>query len=126
MNKMLTKTELQQQAVPLAITMTRREKLLRWAKLIKEVPLKLRLYTGLEYVTMEDLNHTADDGTAFALAAADPIFKDAGLGSNSVGDGIRFFELDRDEMHHLSCDCCGDITNAVMAKRVEEIVQYRC
>lgn len=125
MNKMLTKTELQQQAVPLVTTMTRREKLLRWAKLIRETPVQLRLYSALEYQPMEMLNSIGHDGTAFALAATDPIFKDAGLGSNSIGDSIRFFELSRDELHYLSCDCCGDITNADMAKRTEILATYR-
>jgi hypothetical protein len=132
MNMMTDTAEIVKQATPVADAvlatpvMTRREKLLRWAQIIRNTPASMHLYHGLEYQTpafLDTMEITAGQNTAFALAAQDPILTDAGLPKTggSIGDTMRFFELSQAELHEFSCDCGGSITNEAMADRLEKI-----
>lgn len=118
MNRQLTRDELMR---IIAQPMTRKEKLLRWAAIIRKCNIALRLYHNLEHLPDSTYGTLDAPDTAFAIAAADPIFKDAGLKSASVGDGKKFFELSRSELHEFSCDCGGRISNTDMATRLEKI-----
>lgn len=113
MNKMLSTAELQ------IVGMTKKEKLLRWARLVREVPYQLHMWRGLEYTPMDVLERLSDNYSAFSLAANDPIFQDAGIAGHTVGDSMRFFELSLVELHPFSCDCHGTIHNDDMANRIE-------
>src|SRR5215212_2846361 len=66
----------------------------------------------------DELARLAKPGSAFAIAAADPVLKVAGLNSECVGEGVRFFELSKDDVHAFSCDCSGSISNTSVAGRV--------
>src|SRR5262245_36930695 len=98
--------------------MTRKQKLERLAKLIREIPSgkKLMNFHRLEYLSPAQRavlsTDVVYDGltlaqhrivSAFDLAASDPILKDAGLQSNKVGEAERFFGLSIDELHEFSC-----------------------
>jgi hypothetical protein len=105
-------------AVPV---MTKREKLMRLAKLARQCTHNLFAFNGLEYNSPAQLEHLYHPLSVFALANADPIFRDAGLKSDRVGDAKRFFGLNSDELHAFSCDCGGHISNQAMARRIETI-----
>lgn len=118
MNKQLLPDEVALLAKPV---MTRREKLLRFASIVRSNVGAYGLYHNLEGYTPEQLNSIGLGGSAFAAAAADPILRDAGLTGPSVGDAQRFFELSQHELHEFSCDCGGAIDNNVMANRIESL-----
>jgi hypothetical protein len=118
MNQQLSPTQL---AEINALTMSKREKLHRLARLIREYPYSVTMFSNLEYMPSREMRAMAHPGSAFALAAQDPILKDAGLKGGTVGDALEFFALSRDELHAFSCDCGGHIDNDRMARRVENI-----
>lgn len=104
--------------------MTRQEKLLRWAKLVREANSPLYLYSNLEYMTMSQLHAftvVAGHNTAFSVAIADPEFKAQGLENHSLAGVLKFFELTTHEAHAFSCDCGGHIDNVTQARRIEAL-----
>jgi hypothetical protein len=102
--------------------MTRREKLLRFAEIVRSHRDRpFGLYHNLEGYHPEQLNSMGLGGSAFAAAAADPILRDAGADLHTVGDAQRFFELSQHELHEFSCDCGGAIDGNDMANRIESI-----
>jgi hypothetical protein len=103
-------------------TMSKRDKLLRFAQVIRSgsrVP--LFVFSNLEYMDSFRWEYCQHPASAFSLAAKDPILKDAGLGSDTVGAAQRFFELSRDELHAFSCDCGGQISHEEMARRIDRL-----
>lgn len=122
MNRMLSAGEiLELESTATVVTMTRREKLLRWASLVREWTAQIGLYHGLEYRSKEWLNGAGIGGSAFAVATSDPILTDAGYKPTSVGDAMKFFELSQSDLHEFSCDCGGSINNKNMADRIEKL-----
>jgi len=120
MNKQLSTSELQELSVPLPV-MSRTEKLTRWAKIIRESKTYLHIFDRLEYSSEADWNWTRHPGSAFTAAYNDPVLREAGLASDTVGEAKRFFELSREDIHAFSCNCGGDISNEQMANRIEVI-----
>lgn len=57
-------------------------------------------------------------GSIFDLAMQDPLFRAAGLQGSTIAHGQRFFEISDEELHDLSCNCGGQISQAEMAKRL--------
>jgi hypothetical protein len=100
------------------IPMSRDDKLERWASLIERSCSPIFTFHGLEYRSQDQLDRLADGGSAFAIAAADPVLKVAGLNGDHVGHGMRFFELSKEDVHAFSCDCGGNISNSRMAARI--------
>lgn len=131
MNRQLSTEEvalLERTAEPV---MTKREKLLRFAHVIRQcrrsgdvgygMQDRYFIFNSLEYMDDSVLARCSHPGSAFAVAAADPVLQDAGL---KGGDGLsikRFFELSTSELHEFSCDCGGVIDNEEMARRVERL-----
>jgi hypothetical protein len=103
------------------IPMSRDDKLERWALLIERSPGPVLLFHGLEYKSRADLDRIVQPQSAFALAADDPVLREAGLTSQTVGDGMRFFELTKRHVHAFSCDCGGQISNRTMASRIRRL-----
>ena len=109
-------------AVP--ILMTRKEKLLHRAKLIRERPYDLGLYHRLEHYSpteLQDAKIDATHSTAFGVALSDPQFCEQGLGKTGYA-AMNFFELSQQQLHEFSCDCGGPINNDEMANRIERLV----
>jgi len=119
MNRQLSPAELAALAVPV---MTRRDKLMRFARLVRASQRSpLYIFSNLEHMHPSELIRMSHPYSAFALAASDSAFKEAGLASDSVSDAQQFFELTRDELHEFSCDCGGHVSNEMMADRIERI-----
>ena len=70
------------------VRMTRREKLMRWARLVRETAHPhLHIYHGLEYMSRDRLREVSieeDMPTAFGVAAADPQFQAEGFGPRNT------------------------------------------
>jgi hypothetical protein len=111
-----------------AVSLSRREKLLRWAELVRQHMNSTRLLHGLEYYPAAQLRAEIhpDAGTAFNIAFADSVFKSVGLnGPATVQSAMHFFELSQDELHEFTCDCGGHISNERMAHRITTIAEGR-
>jgi hypothetical protein len=112
-------------AVP--VRMTRKEKLLRWAKLIRDQKCALALYSNLEHMSTYQLQVTmvtAYGPSAFSIAVVDPEFAAQGLRpESSVRDVLTFFEMTVNEAHVFSCDCGGYIDNKEQARRIEGLAR---
>jgi hypothetical protein len=110
-------------AVPVTVRMTRRERLLHWAHLLRSGAGPLALYHGLEWMSPAQLTTTPateSDPSAFGVALADPVFREQGLpGVSTIGEVMRFFELSQQQLHEFSCDCGGAISRQDMADRIE-------
>ena len=115
MNKSLTAAEI---AAALPV-MSKRDKLLRFAAIIRTYKYNVGMLNGVEFMSAADQERLVYP--AFAIASADPILKDAGLTSGMIAEGKRFFGLTQDELHCFSCDCGGTLSNDQMARRVEAI-----
>lgn len=121
MNKTLTPAELASSAVSFP-TLSRHDKLVRWATIIRATPTAFLIFHRLEYQKLGVLRATTvHPDSAFAAAFKDPILKDAGLQGSTFGDAMDFFELNQGDLHEFSCDCGGVISNEKMAKRIEGI-----
>lgn len=116
-------------AVP--IPMTRREKLMAWARLIRSAPGSLYLFHGLEHWRPYDLAvpfqyYFSRAGmpvplSAFSIAAADATFREQGFKGESPAEVMQFFELTQAQLHEFSCDCGGHISNEEQARRIERL-----
>ena len=107
--------------------MTRTEKLLRFAEVVRNSRDPFVIFHGIEYESQYVLDQIYHPLSAFAAASRDPVLQRAGLkpdlpgGNISVGGAQRFFELSKSDLHEFSCDCGGVIRNEEMARRVENI-----
>jgi hypothetical protein len=141
MNKPMSQAEIDQViGITLADkpVMTRRQKLLRLAEVVRAHHGPLYIFHNLEHWHRSDLEnqpatleasyldsygmHTMP--TAFALAAADPVLAGAGYTSGAtIAETMRFFELSQHELHEFSCNCGGEITSDVMASRIDYLAR---
>lgn len=123
MNKQLSPTQLAD-VVSAFPVMTKKEKLLRFAQIIRAAKQPFVIFNGIEYLTLRELDKIVDPRSAFAAAAADSVLRDAGMpATGTAGDAKRFFELTAYELHAFTCNCGGHISNEDMAKRVEWIAE---
>jgi hypothetical protein len=111
------------------VTLSRKDKLLRWARLIRESVTDLIIYHELEYWSPGQRKQSLKSmvpghESAFTLAAQDPIFAAMGLTNDpSLNDVTKFFELSKDEVHAFSCDCGGHLSKERMAERIEHLAK---
>jgi hypothetical protein len=86
-------------------TLTRRERLERWAEALERHQGRVMALFRLEYLPPEQRMLARGDDTPLAVAFADPVLRASGLASDRYGDAIAFFELSDSEAHRLLCDC---------------------
>ena len=104
-----------------APTLSRRERLERWAELLDREPhRKLRALLRLEFVAASDREHMREDNSPISVAFADPVLRGAGLEGDTLGDAQKFFELSSEEAHQLLCDChyLGQMNGGTVARRL--------
>lgn len=117
--------------LPIPTPMTRQQKLLRWADLIARHAEGLRIFHHLEWMQEWQLAAAYDPRSAFAVALADPVLREAGItgdvsmfGKNDQLSALgakKFFELSQAELHEFSCDCARAIAPSTMAERIRAI-----
>lgn len=89
-----------------AETMSRSQRLLRWAELLRVQPERtLTSLHGTEYQPAAVRDGMREDDSPISVAFADPILRFQGLTGDTYGDAKRFFELKDREMHHILCHC---------------------
>lgn len=108
---------------PVAPRMDRREKLLRWAELLEAGPRRLRSLSEVELLPQAERAATRAEGSALAVAFADPALRTAGLASDRFGDARDFFELSEREAHAILCSCLlgGEPTSERVAAEVRRV-----
>jgi hypothetical protein len=85
--------------------LTRAEKRARWAEILEAAPSRVRAFDSIELIRPSRRTNMRADQSALALAFADPVLRNAGLGGDSYGEGRAFFELSHNQMHKLMCRC---------------------
>lgn len=111
-------------AVPL---LTKKDKLLRWAELVRGSGHPAFLFHLMEHWNEDMLRQSTSryvgQATAMSIAASDPVLQAAGLAGDSARQAMDFFELTQHDLHAFSCDCGGHITNAGMADRITSLAK---
>jgi hypothetical protein len=100
-------------------TMSRIERLERWAQLLERDPAKrLKTLRETEYQPESVRTLLRADGSAITVAFQDDVLRDAGLKNDSYGEAKRFFELTDGQLHEVICYChLGDSVSAATAAR---------
>jgi hypothetical protein len=96
------------------------EKLARWARLLRNNRTMLRRFDQLECYSYSQLGLLDIHGTAFAVAANDPVFIQAGL-KYSIHGVMEFFELTKDQLHEFSCNCGDSVPAEFVADTVARL-----
>jgi hypothetical protein len=105
--------------------MTRAERLSRWADLLEADPdRRLNTLPGTEYEPEEVRRTMHRLNSPLALAADDPVLRAAGLGNDTYGEAMRFFELSDWQLHSIVCYCHfgATMTAEQAARRVRSAV----
>jgi hypothetical protein len=124
--KEVRSTSLTMPADVMAREMSRTEKLERWATLLDRHKGPLRPLRGIEFLSPDRRRVLRGDNSPLALAYSDPIFREQGLNTDQLGDGIAFFSLSQAEAHRLLCDCHygGRMTGKELAGRVRYAARH--
>jgi hypothetical protein len=105
-------------------SMTRRERLERWAESLDREPLRLlKSLEEIEFRSRAERHMMRADNSPLTVAFEDPVLRAEGLSSDRLGDAIKFFELSEGQAHRVLCSCLnGQATQArTIAPRVRGI-----
>jgi hypothetical protein len=92
--------------LPIRTTLSRRERLERWAEILEQEPRRhLCAIHDIEYKSPQELFAYRVDGSPLSVAYADPVLRAVGLRSDTVGDAGEFFGLSHNQLHYLLCFC---------------------
>jgi hypothetical protein len=103
-------------------TMTRAERLERWAEALERHGGRVRALREIEFVPWSERRARREDGSALSVAFADPVLREAGLSGDRYEDALTFFELRDDEAHLILCSCYAGETPS--ARRVAARVRH--
>ncbi len=86
--------------------LSRRERLERWAEVLEREPeARLRSIGEIEFHPRAERPHLRADDSPLSVAFADPVLRAAGLGSDTLGDAMLFFDMSERQAHRLLCSC---------------------
>ncbi len=108
--------------------MPRRQRLERWASVLEQNPARpVALFRQVEYLSYSKRCGIRVDNSPLMLAFGDPVLEHAGLQSDLLGEGERFFGLSERQAHYLLCDCHyqGTATAGQIAARVRAVARQR-
>ncbi|THK33878.1 hypothetical protein EHS39_33565 [Ensifer sp. MPMI2T] len=92
-------------------TMTRGERLARWAELLEQTPDRcLRTLSQTEYQPATQRDKMRSAGSAFTVAFEDAVLRAEGLTDDTYGEAKRFFELTDWQLHQIVCGCYSGTT----------------
>jgi hypothetical protein len=112
--------------VPAPRSMSRIERLERWAELLEREPKRrLRSLGEIEFKTPAERKVMRANDSPLAVAFADPVLRAEGLASDRLGDAIAFFELTESQAHRLLCSCMNgmSMTASRPAHRIRAIAK---
>jgi hypothetical protein len=107
-----------------APTLSRRERLQRWAELLSRDPHRqLKALSRVEFYAERERALMRGENTPISVAAGDPVLREAGLHGDTLGDAQSFFELSASEAHYLLCDChyVGQMNAEGVAQRIRAV-----
>ena len=91
---------------PLKPSMTRRQRLERWAEVLEQEPAReLRSLEEIEWKPRTERRAVRADGSPLTVAFEDPVLRAEGLASDRLGDAFDFFELSVHDAHFALCSC---------------------
>lgn len=91
---------------PIALEMTRTQRLERWAGLLEQQPNRiLAALEGTEYYSVPERDVIRGDASPISVAFEDPILRALGLKDDTYGEAKRFFELTDHQLHRVVCHC---------------------
>ncbi|HEX4710216.1 hypothetical protein [Phenylobacterium sp.] len=105
-------------------TLSRRERLQRWADLLSRNPdRQLKPLSRVEFYAERERALLRGENTPISVALADPVLREAGLQGDTLGDAQKFFELSAAEAHYLLCDCHfpGQMDAEGVAHRIRKV-----
>jgi hypothetical protein len=105
-------------------TMSRRDRLQRWADLLSRNPHRqLKALSRVEFYAERERALLRGENTPISVAVADPVLREAGLNGDTLGDAQTFFELSAAEAHYLLCDChfLGQMDGEGVAQRIRKV-----
>jgi hypothetical protein len=105
-------------------TLSRRERLQRWADLLSRNPHRqLNALSRVEFYAERERALLRGESTPISVAVADPVLREAGLQGDTLGDAQAFFELSAAEAHYLLCDCHfpGEMDAERVAHRIRQV-----
>ena len=114
----------QASVVEAAPTLSRRERLLRWAEVLQAAEARLlQPLRFVEFYAPAARARLRGEQTPLTLAFADPVLRSAGLAGDTLGQAQAFFGLSDDDTHFLLCDCRwhGRMTGGRVARRVRAV-----
>ena len=112
--------------VQLGMSMSRHERLERWAELLERQPhRRLATIEGTEFGSRRERDAKRADHSPLTVAFEDPTLRAAGLRGDRVGDAVGFFDLSHGEMHRLVCYCHygQTVSPRIVAARVRMMAQ---
>lgn len=100
--------------------LTRRQRIERWATLLDQHEGRLVPFIRTEYLTYHARKALRADNSPLALAFGDPVLREDGLSSDTMGEGTAYFGLSERMAHRLLCDChySGTMTGKQVASRL--------
>ena len=105
-------------------TLSRRDRLQRWADLLSRDPHRqLKALSRVEFYAERERALLRGENTPISVAVADPVLREAGLHGDTLGDAQSFFELSAAEAHYLLCDChfVGQMDGEGVAQRIRKV-----
>jgi hypothetical protein len=109
-------------------TLSRRERLERWADLLSRNPQRqLKALSRVEFYAERERGLLRGENTPISVAVADPVLNGAGLQGDTLGDAQAFFELSDAEAHYLLCDChfVGQMDGEGVAHRIRALASSK-
>jgi hypothetical protein len=108
------------------VTLSRRDRLMRWADALESHGKSLNALREIEYLSPEERRAYRDVNTPLTVAYKDPVLREAGLGDDSLGSSMDFFEMSDEDAHRLLCDChyMGTMSGATLANRVRHYAEH--
>ena len=91
-------------------SLSRRDRLERWAEALARQPAQLRAIPEVEYGSRLERAARHADHSPLTVAYDDPLLRAAGLRGDTIGDAAEFFCLSHAQLHHLVCYCHHGLT----------------
>ena len=104
-------------------TMSRQDRLERWAMLLEREGVALAPFRDVEFLQEGERALLRNANSPLSVAYADPVLRRAGLPTDRFGDGVEFFGLSRYQAHRVLCSCgyIGVMRGTEVARRIRAI-----
>lgn len=122
------KTVADVEAGQLAPTMTREQRLERWAELLEKAPDRLlATLPGTEYQPIRKRDTMRGDNSPISVAFEDPALREEGMKDDSYGEAKRFFDITDWQLHEIVCYCHFGATlkSGSAARHVRNILAHQ-